>query len=400
MPVAPEDRLHVCVVWKGKVILDFCCCFGCSSSSGIFGRCADAIKTIYIYLNFWHFPILPSPSGPWTYSYDESLIWDVANTLGWPWSKKPGKCIPFTFTFKYVGFEWDLTQKTVCLPDSKRQKFLAKLAPWVQNGKVSAKECQSLVGSLNHCSVVVFSSHAHLPSLYRFSAQFQSHSKFVKLSIPDSLLKDIEWWHTALSDPLACSMPIRHRPPPSSCKIYVDASTSWGVGLLVDGRWQAWQLSDGWHSDGRDIGWAEMLAVEMALLTLIAGKFPPATYTILSDNSGVVGAFSASYSRNSHQNSILRHILILMREHDIWLDTLWIPSEKKSCRWSLPWKMSFPELSYSHHCIHSPTLSLSSVHSSLIVVSAVRVITCLFACLFLYHLSNATITPAKAALPF
>jgi hypothetical protein len=123
-------------------------------------------------------------------------------------------------------------------------------------------------------------------------------------------------------------MPIRHRPPPSSCKIYVDASTSWGVGLLVDGRWQAWQLSDGWHSDGRDIGWAEMLAVEMALLTLIAGKFPPATYTILSDNSGVVGAFSASYSRNSHQNSILRHILILMREHDIWLDTLWIPSEK------------------------------------------------------------------------
>ena len=340
MPVAPEDRLHVCIAWNGKVILDFCCCFGCSSSSGIFGRCADAIKTIYIHqkvddvlnwaddFTFWRFPILPSPSGPWTYSYDESLIWDVANTLGWPWSKKPGKCIPFASSFKYVGFEWDLTQKTVRLPDSKRQKFLAKLSPWVQNGKVSAKECQSLVGSLNHCSVVVFSSRSRLPSLYRFSAQFQSRSQFIKLSIPNTVLKDVEWWRTVLSDPSACSMPIRQRPPPSSCKIYVDASTSWGIGLLIDGRWQAWQLLHGWHSDGRDIGWAEMLAVEMALLTLIAGKLPPATYSILSDNTGVVGAFSTSYSRNSHQNSILRHILILMRESDIWLETRWIPSEE------------------------------------------------------------------------
>jgi hypothetical protein len=214
----------------------------------------------------------------------------------------------------------------VSLPDSKRKKFLAKLVPWVEVGKVSAKECQSVVGSLNHCSVIVYSSRTHLPSLYRFSSQFQARSQFVKLSIPKPVIDNINWWRNVLSDPTSCSMPICHRPPASSCQIYVDASTSWGVGLVIDGRWQAWRLADGWNSNGRDIGWAEMLAVEMALLTLIAGKFPPATYTIHSDNSGVVGAFGASRSRNPQQNSILCHILILMRDSNIWLDTLWIPS--------------------------------------------------------------------------
>lgn len=47
MPVAPEDHCHVCVSWNGKVHADHCCCFGCSSSSGIFGRCADAIVAIF-----------------------------------------------------------------------------------------------------------------------------------------------------------------------------------------------------------------------------------------------------------------------------------------------------------------------------------------------------------------
>jgi hypothetical protein len=49
MPTAPEDRLHLCIAWEGKVYADHCCCFGCCSSSGIFGRCADASKAIYLF---------------------------------------------------------------------------------------------------------------------------------------------------------------------------------------------------------------------------------------------------------------------------------------------------------------------------------------------------------------
>lgn len=52
--------------------------------------------------------------------------------------------------------------------------------------------------------------------------------------------------------------------------ISVDASTSWGIVLVIDGQWQAWQLVPGWKSDGRDIGWAEMVAIEFVTHTVVA----------------------------------------------------------------------------------------------------------------------------------
>jgi hypothetical protein len=107
MPTAPEDRLHVCVAWKGKVSVDHCCCFSCASSSGIFGRVADTAKAIFLWklidlilkwaddFSFWRYPFPPSPEGPWTYRVDEGLIWSIADDLGWPMG--PGEVHPLRF---------------------------------------------------------------------------------------------------------------------------------------------------------------------------------------------------------------------------------------------------------------------------------------------------------------
>jgi hypothetical protein len=165
MPTMPEDRLHVCVAWDRKVSVDHCCCFGCASSSGIFGRIADAVKAIFLWklvdlilkwaddFSFWRFLFPPSLESPWSYRIDEDLIWSVADDLGWPWS--PAKCKPFAFQFRYIGFDWDLEKKTVALPAEKKAKFLGKLDGWEAGSAVDRKACLSVVGSLNHCSVVV-----------------------------------------------------------------------------------------------------------------------------------------------------------------------------------------------------------------------------------------------------
>ena len=165
MPIHPEDRLHVCVLWQGLVYMDHCCCFGCASSSGIFGRCTDAAKEIFLSRGihfilkwadnfmFWHNPVEVSPSGPWSYPFDESIIWDTAAELGWPWSAD--KWAPFASSFHYIGFDWDLRLKTISIPDSKRSKFLEKLSAWKPGHSVNHRLCLSLIGSLNHCSVVI-----------------------------------------------------------------------------------------------------------------------------------------------------------------------------------------------------------------------------------------------------
>jgi hypothetical protein len=136
---------------------------------------------------------------------------------------------------------------------------------------------------------------------------------------------DISWWRNQLSSAW-CGLPIVIPPSAHPVPIFVDASTSFGIGFWWDGRWLAWCLLEGWQADGRDIGWAEMVAIELGLHCVIAAGFRNARFILHSDNQGVVGGFRAGMSRNSEQNSILCCIIFLFQEHSLWFSTIWVPS--------------------------------------------------------------------------
>ena len=101
----------------------------------------------------------------------------------------------------------------------------------------------------------------------------------------------------------------------------MDASTSWGIGFVMDGKWLAWELVDSWHGDDRDIGWAEMVAVELGIHALIAaGKqsthfsfiqipvlsVPCASPCLVTTNRTTFSARSYSYAMKS---GLLHHRL-------------------------------------------------------------------------------------------
>lgn len=337
MPTAPSDRLHVCVHWRGKVHIDHCCCFGCSSSSGIFGRAADAARSIFIYngvddarnwaddFNFWRYPIISSSTGPWTYRYNEKVIDDTAVYIGLPWSVEKSK--PFARVWEFIGFVWNLIDKTVYLSEAKKAKFLAKLEGWTSGASFSQKQIASVIGTLNHCAPVILGSRTRLPAFYRYAGRFRpTDPPFRRLPIPKDVVAESLWWTNEFQKDF-CGMVIKPRPAPCTVVVYVDASTSWGIGLVVDGRWMAWKLKPGWKSDGRDIGWAEIVAIELALLVLISLGYSSLHFIIHSDNQGVVGAFRAGMSRSVQQNAVLRRILMLLNEHKMWFSTTWVCSE-------------------------------------------------------------------------
>jgi hypothetical protein len=115
-------------------------------------------------------------------------------------------------------------------------------------------------------------------------------------------------------------------PEPLGMKLFVDASTGWGIGMILDDRWLAWEFKDGWKDEGREIGWAEMVVVELAICTLITSSYSNCHVVVRSDNTGVVGALSSGHSRGSQQNSILHEIVKLIQANNIWVSTVWIPS--------------------------------------------------------------------------
>ena len=59
-------------------------------------------------------------------------------------------------------------------------------------------------------------------------------------------------------------------PPLSDTLLFIDTSTSWGISFMFESKWLAWELIPGWKTNDHDIGWADMVAAELALHALVA----------------------------------------------------------------------------------------------------------------------------------
>lgn len=334
VPTHPSACPFLAVQIAGSIHLDHCLNFGASPCPGVWGRIADAMVEVYKANGidkvikwvddfvFFRYPMLFPVNDAPTYPYDESTIWSVADNLGWPWA--PKKCFPFATTFTYIGFLWDLVAKTVSLPDAKCAKYLAKLEQWKATFKPTCEEVESLIGTLNHVALIVPAGRTHLLHLYRLRASFtHARHRWIRHKITAAALDDVQWWTQTLQNSFV-GMPVIRPPLPNDDALYVDASTDWGIGLLLNGRWLAWKFHDGWRSEGRDIGWAEMVAVELALRSLVAIGRHDTHVIIHSDNQGVVHSVAAGRSRGCQQNAILRHIVHLIQTHKVWVTTTWI----------------------------------------------------------------------------
>ncbi|KAF5376126.1 hypothetical protein D9615_007677 [Tricholomella constricta] len=160
--------------------------FGICPAPGIFGLVADAIVWIFLHKGvdallkwvddfiFFRYRRGSLLDGSPLYGYDESLIWNIAEDLGWPWARE--KFVPFATSFTYIGFLWSLADKTVSLPAVKRTKYLDKLSSWDLGALISLRDVESVIGTLNHVTLVVPHGRSHLPALYRFRASFPASS--------------------------------------------------------------------------------------------------------------------------------------------------------------------------------------------------------------------------------
>ncbi|CEL58537.1 hypothetical protein RSOLAG1IB_12143 [Rhizoctonia solani AG-1 IB] len=335
MPIHTDDLPHIIVHWDNQCYVDFRVPFGAGSSNGIFARCGDSMALMYARRGFGHilkwvddflfiqFP--PNSSGgvnPEIFSSVDA-IYKFADRLGWPW--KRSKTAPFDSVFTYLGFLWDISARRVSIPCKKREKYHARIQSWLSSPKVTLRDTQTLIGSLVHCALVVPEGRPKLAGLIAFSASF-SHAysqRFIRKSPDQRALESVQWWLRTLQiKGVGCQ--IQSPPPPARLEIFTDASTSHGLGVIIGSEWGAWGLKDGWKKHGRDIGWAEVIAVELAVIWLIQIGHHNTSITINCDNQGVVYAWKASRSRNSQQNGAIERIMAQCMAHDIWLSLEYI----------------------------------------------------------------------------
>ncbi|PSR80886.1 hypothetical protein PHLCEN_2v6595 [Hermanssonia centrifuga] len=117
-------------------------------------------------------------------------------------------------------------------------------------------------------------------------------------------------------------------PEPLDLSWWGDASTSFGIGVVMGSFWGVWRWAPGTMVGPKkefDIGWAEAVAVELGMHmaihhSLIASR-PLHQNSILvrSDNSGVTTVINKGRSRSRNTNIILKNIYKLCAEHRVHL---------------------------------------------------------------------------------
>jgi hypothetical protein len=255
-------------------------------------------------------------------TYSAELVWSIAEELGWPWA--PAKFVDFATVFVYIGFRWDLAARKVELPEKKKTKYLEQISTWTRSSCHTANEAERIIGTLNHVCLIVPEGQSYLVSLYKFQGGFKTNkASEVKHKLSAGTTEDMAWWRWQLQDKFV-GMKIICLPKPLDTKLFVEVSTGWGIGLILNGKWLTWEFKDEWKSEGCEIGWAEMVAVKLAVRTLITGKFTKCHIVVCSDNKGVVGALEAGRSRGTQQNMILCEIVKLIQDHNLWISTTWI----------------------------------------------------------------------------
>ena len=157
IPVHPSAWPFLAMMIDNLIHLDLYSNFGASASPGLWGRVADVmakilkskgiqalIKWVDDFI-FFRYPKRTKPSSTEIeFTYDASIIWSVADSLGWPWAVK--KFIDFSSSFKYIGFNWSIAERTVQLPSEKKTKYLLKLQAWKEGAKLSKDEAESIIG--------------------------------------------------------------------------------------------------------------------------------------------------------------------------------------------------------------------------------------------------------------
>jgi hypothetical protein len=187
------------------------------------------------------------------------------------------------------------------------------------------KVVMKIHGSLCHITFVHQEGRSHLPAFTNFIASFKGN-KYATHRPPGPVITELVWWFDALSIP-GVARPLVKRGPRLNKHLYINASTSWGIGITANRFWDAWQCNPGWRSKTRHIGWLEGVALELLIYAIKERGLRNVHLLVHSDNKGIIGAFDKGHSRNFNINLSIRRSAYVLASLNVSLDLTYVESK-------------------------------------------------------------------------
>jgi hypothetical protein len=247
----------------------------------------------------------------------------LSDELGIPWESS--KTISFTVVVPYLSFLWDLDACMVAIPTEKKAKYLNAMEEWCQKPRHALVEVQGLYGKLLHTSLVIPAGRVYLTTLEAMLSGF-NNCPFMPHTPPRSTSSDLKWWMDLLRSP-NLSQPIPGPVPLTDLQAFSDASSGFGIGIMLGQKWCAWRLLPGWKSDGQDIGWAEAVGFKLLTLYVISSSSGSSHFKVYGDNKGVVKEWWKGCSQNRQTNIVFRRLHSILGAQQCTVHTRYVPSK-------------------------------------------------------------------------
>jgi hypothetical protein len=248
---------------------------------------------------------------------------DMSHHLGVLTNKT--KYSPFKAEQKFIGFIWNGIDKTVRLPDGKIETRLNQIRPFMtENAMFDYEDVEILVGRLNHVSYILPHLKCHLCSLYRWLISWQFR-KALRPTPPD-VLEDLTVWTDTLNS-FEHTRIINYGPPVDIGWVG-DASTSFGIGILIGKHWAQFKLHEPKTVSLR-ISYLETVAIRLGLLMLLKlrdqrGK----TLIVWTDNTTTENGINNKKSKDRAANTEWMHIHTILVAEGIELLAKRVSSKK------------------------------------------------------------------------
>ena len=312
VPVHPEDRWLLGMVWDDQVYVDTTLPFGLRSAPKIFSAVADAFEFIIKeHGAFWvshyldDFVLIGSP-GSGSCGRDLSLALRLADEVGFPVAEE--KTHGPARVLQVLGVELDTVNMVVRLPEEKLRKLKCMLGRWRKRKCCTKKELKSLAGHLCNACKVVRPGRRFLRGFFGLISQFSKKAHMIRLN--SAFRADLEWWFVYSRDWNGVSMMLKASWMAPEIEIWSDASGSWGCGAVWETKWfqVAWEQ---WV----DFAVASIAAKELLPIIVSAAVWGSfwAGKTVLChcDNMAVVAVIRGGYCKDSAMAHMLRCLFFL-----------------------------------------------------------------------------------------
>lgn len=217
--------------------------------------------------------------------------------------KNAEKLSKFQHEQKFIGFIWNGMNKTVRLPETKLKERKTQILEILTGDTFSFNQMEIFVGRLNYVSYLLPQIKCYLCGLYCMKKGWQN--KVACRRIDQGVREDLEFWKLTLAS--FKHLRLIASPKPLEIGWVGDASTSYGVGILLGTRWSQFCMTEAWRNTDEDykhINFLKTVAICLGLLmVLVVDSTPGRNLVVWPDNTTAQAAVTNRKSKNKAVNN-------------------------------------------------------------------------------------------------